>query len=106
MVIHVVECPKCFRARWHATGRFNVNRHGLKRAECVCEVCGYAFSSGRPEAIAAGEAITVPQSDAPSTDTEPSTDFRSRLRSAAERGGMVPVGALVGDWKIKQAGDE
>lgn len=105
MVIHVVECPKCWKARWHATGRFNENRHGLRRAECICDSCGYAFSSGRPEAIAAGEAVIAasgpeaewlpPLVQVP-VPTLPHTSIRQ----------PVQVGSLAKDWKQKQLGND
>lgn len=56
-----VECPRAnthptgSASRWTATGEFNESRRGLRRAELRCEVCGYYWSSGLPEAIAAGE---------------------------------------------------
>jgi len=56
-----VTCPCCVvharpGQKWHGTGAFNQNRHGLRRAELVCDVCGYRWSSGLPAAIDAGAA--------------------------------------------------
>jgi len=65
-----VECPKCHKAgRWHATGRFDRNRHQLRRAELICDVCRYAFSSGLPEAMAAGELVAATFGQAPAAPT-------------------------------------
>jgi hypothetical protein len=65
----IVECPKCGKAdRWHATGRFNENRYRRRRAELICNACAYAFSSGLPDAIAAGEATAITLPVAPPRD--------------------------------------
>jgi hypothetical protein len=101
MTTFVVECPKCWRSRWSATGRFNENRHGLKRAECVCASCGYVFSSGRPEAIAAGEAV----SRAPVVETplqQPSLPHSK----VTQPSGFTKVGTLAKDFKRRQAGED
>lgn len=57
MTTGVVECPKCWKARWHATGGITHNRHGRARAELVCESCGYVFGSIRPEALQAAAGV-------------------------------------------------
>jgi hypothetical protein len=44
---------------WKATGRFNENHRGLRRAEVQCETCGYVWSTGLPDAIEAGEAVAA-----------------------------------------------
>ena len=113
-----VTCPKCSvrgqsGERWHATGRRNTNRYGRRRAELVCDVCGYAFSSGLPAALEAAEGVSgvddvqpPPKSPAaprvlrviPGTFVQPPEVRRQRE--------LEPVGALVKDWKLKQAGDE
>lgn len=104
MIARNTDCPKCARAKWHATGRFNVNRHGLRRAALVCDHCGYAFSSGRQDAIAAGEALGGV------VEVEP--DVRSIIPAPTLPGtrirqpGLLPVGALVNDWKVRQSGED
>jgi len=111
-----VTCPKCVvrgqkGERWHATGGRNTNRHGMRRAELVCDVCGYAFSSGWPAALAAAEAISGP-------DTEPAIVRPAEIRvpqpslpgahvqPVLRKSDLSSIGALVNDWKKKQAGDE
>jgi len=112
VTIHVVECPRCFKAKWHATGLFNVNRHKLRRAECVCESCGYMFSSGRPEAITAGELIRGPEEiqaiegqapDPPVRVPQPSLPHARVLQQPSE---FTAVGSLVKDFKRLQAGED
>lgn len=103
-----VECPRCFKARWHATGAFNVNRHGLKRAECVCESCGYAFSSGRPAALEAAAAVrgpedTPPVEPPPIAVPQPSLPHARVLQQPRE---FTTVGALVRDFKQLQTGED
>jgi hypothetical protein len=103
-----VECPKCVlrstASRWHATGRFSTSRHGLRRAELVCGVCGYVFSSGRAEAIAAGEAVAAAAPPPP----PPAPTKQPTLPHAAVRqpSDLTPVGAIARDFKKLQAGDE
>lgn len=61
-----VVCPHCVvrgrpGASWRATGLFNANRRGLRRAElrCLDPACGRAFSSGQAAALLAGEAAAM-----------------------------------------------
>lgn len=69
-----VECPRTSshrdgsRPRWIATGEFNTNGRGLRRAvlRCLVPGCGYYWSSGLPEAIAAGERLAADPETAPS----------------------------------------
>jgi len=111
-----IDCPKCVirgqkGTRWHATGQRNSNRFGMRRAELVCDVCGYAFSSGRPAALAAAEAISGPDTVIPSQPREvvipapmlPGTDIpQPRLRKI----GLQAIGALVKDWKQRAYGGD
>lgn len=106
------DCYKCLSSKWRATGRFNENRFGRRRAELVCETCGYAFSSGKPDGIEAGElakasgvndtemAAVIPQRTIPGT----------RVQQPIGEPEMTRVGslgkALDRDWKSAQAGDE
>jgi hypothetical protein len=97
MVSHSVDCFKCLASVWHATGRFNTSRRGLRRAELVCDACGYGFSSARPEAIAAAEAILQP---------EPARPIRGNARMVyvpPSRSGLTAAGPLAQDWKRKAA---
>lgn len=103
-----VDCPRCFRSRWHATGAFNVNRHGLKRAECICDSCGYAFSSGRPEALekataARGPEDTQPVEPPPIAVPQPSLPHARVLQ---QKGDFAAVGSLVKDFKRLQGKDD
>ncbi len=105
-VVQHVECPRCFRARWHATGQFNVSRRNLRRAELVCDSCSYPFSSARPEAIAAGEAIIAErgevQAEPPLVKVpQPSLPHSKMYQSK----GLTGVMSMAEDWKKKQAGD-
>lgn len=108
MIVHVVDCPRCYKSRWHATGAFNVNRHGLKRAECVCESCSYVFSSGRPEALEAAAAARGPEDEAPFEPPpiavpQPSLPHARVLQRPRE---FTAVGSLARDFKKLQAGEE
>lgn len=103
-----VYCPRCFKeGRWHATGRFNENRHGRRRAELVCDGCHYAFSSGRPEAVTEGDRV---RGDVPSVDAP--AEVRSVIPQVSLPGtrprqnDFSAVGSLAADWKVRQAGDE
>ena len=91
------DCWKCLRSRWHATGRFNHNRHGIRRAELICDLCGYAFSSGREDAIQAGEAAAA---------ARPEPEVSQPAVRLQGRQDMAGVGSLATDWKAKQAGEE
>lgn len=106
MIERNTDCPKCARAKWHATGHFNVNRHGLRRAALVCDACGYAFSSGRQDAIAAGEALggVVEVEPAVRSVVPAPTLPGTRIRQTV--GGLSPVGTLAHDWKTRQSGGE
>jgi len=55
-------CPRCPSPQpWRATGAFNAGLHQRRRAELYCETCGRTWSSGLPEAIAAGESALEAQ---------------------------------------------
>lgn len=62
-----VECPRSnthpsgAAPRWQATGEFNTNARGLRRAvlRCLVERCGCFWSSALPDAIAAGQAAAA-----------------------------------------------
>lgn len=103
-----VFCPHCYREnKWHATGQFNVNRHNRRRAELVCDGCGYAFSSGRPDAMAEGERVRgeVPSEDAP-RELHAVIPQMSLPGTRPRQDDFTAVGSLVPDWKNRQAGDE
>lgn len=111
VTFHVVECSRCFRSRWHATGAFNQNRHGLRRAECVCECCGYAFSSGRPEAIAAALAVRgVVEKEPEAGDLRVPQPTLPHSRRSDRPADFVTTGELarraIGDYKRRQSGSE
>lgn len=91
------DCYRCWRSKWKATGRFNTNRHGIRRAELICDMCGYAFSSGKPDAIQAGEAATATL-PVPKPMQQPAVRLQGRQD-------MAGVGSLATDWKAKQAGE-
>lgn len=101
-----VDCPKCLKSRWHATGRFNHNRHGLRRAECVCEFCGYAFSSGRPIAIEAGERIVAENGGTAPVDPPLVRVPQPTLPHTSIPRALASVGSLAKDWKQKQSGGD
>ncbi len=100
-----VECPRCLKALWHATGRFTHSRRGLRRAECRCESCAYLFQSARPEAIQAGEVVAAglqqPEmgivADLPNLHRQPR---RERVR------GFTRVTVMAHDYKKRAAGDD
>jgi len=48
-------CHRCHSPRYEATGVFNVNRFGMRRAEVRCQDCGYVWPCGLSGALAAGE---------------------------------------------------
>lgn len=102
------DCWKCFRSKWKATGRFDFNRNGRRRALLICEACGYAFSSGKPDAIAAAEAVADPDADMSAVIPQrslPHTRIPQQGDHEMTRVGSMAV-ALDRDWKAKQAGDE
>jgi hypothetical protein len=76
-----ISCPRDYThrpgadSRWTATGRFNVNRHGHRRAElrCLSPGCNTFWSSTRQEALAAGEAIAADPEMAPGTNELPAS---------------------------------
>lgn len=56
-----VECYKCWRSQWHATGHTERTRRGILRAELVCDApgCGYRFWSSRKVALEAAATRTT-----------------------------------------------
>ncbi len=119
---HHVECPRCLKAIWHATGRFTHSRRGLRRAECRCEACLYIFNSARPEAIQAGEVVAAasgmkggdacvgPERSSVSESlnrviggvTHPPTNTSRRERVR----GFTRVNVMAQDYKKRAAGDD
>lgn len=104
-----VECFRCFKAQWHATGRFEANRRGLRRAECVCDGCGYVFFSGRESAIqaahdalAATGAAVVPSGPPVTTGAA----ARSVTQTPKPVEGFSSSHQLVADLKRKLLGGE
>lgn len=99
-----VECFRCGRAQWHATGRFERNRRGLRRAECICDACGYTFFSGRPIAMdAALVALGDVDAVAPPTPTmEPLPRLKPPPASSEP---FTTPGVLAEAW-IKKRGSE
>jgi hypothetical protein len=65
-VNQAVECYKCWRSQWRATGYVERHRRGYLRAELVClaKGCGYRFFSNRPVALAAAR-LARPHEPAP-----------------------------------------
>lgn len=90
-----VDCPKCLRSLWTATGRFGENRFGRRRAELKCTSCGYTWSSGLSAALVAGELAAARQEPGPRNGDKPKPKAT----------GPGPLADLVRDWKIKQAGE-
>lgn len=82
-----VECFRCWKSLWHATGRIMTNSHGIARAECVCEACRYVFWSPRPTALAAARLLTPP----PTMTADPVT--------------RVSIPHPDPDFKLRQTGD-
>lgn len=101
-----LECPKCWRTRWHATGRRNHNRHGMLRAELVCESCSYVFSSGRPEALTAAEGVTA--ADVALPEPVPSLAPQPSIPGTrvSQPSSFTKVGSLMTDFRKKQAGED
>lgn len=99
-----VDCPRCFKARWHATGRFNVNRHDRRRAELICDACGYAFASALPEALTTGEtvAVTLPSPPPPRVPVATKQPYLSPTAAPT----MTPVAQLARDFRKLAAGDD
>jgi hypothetical protein len=109
------ECWKCFKTKWKATGRFNQNRNGRPRAELICEACGYAFSSGKPDAIAAGEQVQAQAGAAVFGDgtSQPvnvqlhyQPGFKAELNMKTGKTSFTQTHTLANDWKSRQAGEE
>ena len=101
MILHVVECPRCFKARWHATGAIRENRFGLPRAECVCESCNYTFTSPRPEALEAAKAARAAIGEpAPVV-----TANAQRVPPIAPKLPFTSAGALAADFKKRTRGE-
>ncbi len=109
-----VECPRCVvrgqsGARWHATGRRNTNKHQRRRAELVCDVCGYAFSSSLPAAMEAAEAISGPDDGQPPTVAPPPAPIPQPSLPGTRvlrQGNLTPVGSMAKDWKQRAYGDD
>lgn len=106
-----VQCFRCHAEKWHATGRFNTSRHGVRRAELVCDACGYRFSSGYPAAIEAaaaerGECEITPETPAVVVPQPTLPVEGAHVRR--DQGFVSPRGwaqRLAEDFKFKQAGD-
>lgn len=102
-----VECPRCANHgqqghQWHATGVRNTNRHGRRRAVLICDVCGYAFSSGLPAAMAAAEAIG-PDDYVPPIDEETAVVPQPSIPGTRvlQPSPFTKVDELAVDWKQK-----
>lgn len=94
------DCYSCLSSKWRATGRFNENRFGRRRAELICEACGYSFSSGKPDAIAAGEQAQA------QGGYQPPQPVESQPVVYRQPADLASVSGLANDWKSRQAGEE
>lgn len=102
-----VTCYRCWKSQWHATGRFEANRRGLRRAECVCDACGYVFFSGRETALTAAHVALAASgpSDAPNGPPV-STGAAARPSVSRPVEGFSSSRQLVADLKRKLLGGE
>jgi hypothetical protein len=100
-----VECFKCWRSRWTATGRFESGRRGLRRAELICTDCGYRFFSARPVALEAAKAKAAEISTGVDNRVENQNATLGHSSELPNFVGPEPPTEHASDFKLRQAGD-